>query len=169
MEFVPVDEVRRGERGEQLFRDKRCILRPLDFGQQYHELVSALAREYGFAGSYSSVRRLLQQLDAAKPPEVPMRLTFLPGEAVQVDFGSSPILTDVHTGEIFKIWFFVMTLCWSRHQYVEMIPAQTVATWLGCHRRAFEWFGGVPGRVIIDNAKCAITKACIHDPEVQRS
>jgi transposase len=40
---------------------------------------------------------------------------------------------------------------------------------LACHRRAFEWFGGVPGRIIIDNAKCAITKAWIYDPEVQRA
>ena len=140
-----------------------------DAGIQGTTIHSALVREHGFTGSYSAVRRLLQRLDAARPPEVSMRLTFQPGEAVQVDFGSSPVLTDVHTGEVFKTWFFVMTLCWSRHQYVEMIPDQTVATWLGCHRRAFEWFGGVPGRVIIDNAKCAITKACIHDPEVQRS
>lgn len=140
-----------------------------DAGVQGTTIHSALVREYGFAGSYSAVRRLLQQLDAAKPPDVSMRLTFLPAEAAQVDFGSSPVLIDVHTGEIFKTWFFVMTLCWSRHQYVEMIPDQTVATWLGCHRRAFEWFGGVPGRIIIDNAKCAITKACIYDPEVQRS
>ena len=42
-------------------------------------------------------------------------------------------------------------------------------TWLACHRRAFEWFNGVPKRVIIDNPKCAITKACYHDPEVQRA
>ncbi|MBK7462377.1 MAG: hypothetical protein IPJ50_06220 [Betaproteobacteria bacterium] len=44
-----------------------------------------------------------------------------------------------------------------------------MAHWLGCHRRAFEWFAAVPARVIIDNAKCAIVKACIRDPEVQRS
>ena len=44
-----------------------------------------------------------------------------------------------------------------------------MATWLGCHRRAFEWFDGVPERVIIDNAKCAIVKACRHDPLVQRA
>jgi len=36
-----------------------------------------------------------------------------------------------------------MTLAFSRHQYVEFVWDQTVATWLGCHRRAFEWFGAV--------------------------
>ncbi len=43
-----------------------------------------------------------------------------------------------------------------------------IATWLTCHRRAFEFFGGVSLKMIIDNAKCAITRACYHDPEVQR-
>lgn len=61
------------------------------------------------------------------------------------------MMTDALTGEIHKTWFFVMTLAWSRHQYVEFVRDQTVATWLGCHRRAFEAFGGVPARVIIDN------------------
>lgn len=68
-----------------------------------------------------------------------------------------------------KTWFFVMTLAFSRHQYAEIVTDQKTATWLGCHRRAFEFFGGVPQKVIIDNPKCAITKACYHDPVVQRS
>ena len=67
-----------------------------------------------------------------------------------MDFGQGPKLTDVHTGEPFKTWFFIMTLAWSRHQYAELVRDQSVETWLGCHRRAFEHFGGVPARIIID-------------------
>jgi transposase len=130
---------------------------------------ATLVRNHGYTGSSSSVYRFLHQLVALEVPEVPMRLTFKPGEAAQVDFGAGPRITDVHTGEIFKTWFFVMTLCWSRHQYAEFVRDQSVATWLGCHRRAFEWFGGSISRIIIDNAKCAITRACIYEPEVQRS
>ena len=52
-----------------------------------------------------------------------------------------------------------MTLAWSRHAYAEVVTDQKVATWLGCHRRAFEWFNGVPARLTIDNPKCAITYA----------
>ena len=48
---------------------------------------------------------------------------------------------DPARGEPRRTWCFVMTLCFSRHQYVEFVWDQTVATWLGCHRRAFEWFG----------------------------
>jgi transposase len=62
-----------------------------------------------------------------------------------------------------------MTLCHS--------PAPVRGVRLGPERahlarlppRAFEWFGAVPARLIIDNAKCAITRACMHDPQVQRA
>ncbi|MDD5298851.1 MAG: IS21 family transposase [Rhodocyclaceae bacterium] len=129
---------------------------------------TALKREHGYTGSYSAVRRMLASLKRDTPPEATVRLSFAPGEAAQVDFGAGPMLADA-AGTMRRTWAFVMTLCFSRHQYVEFVFDQTVATWLGCHRRAFEWFVGVPARVIIDNAKCAITKACQNDPEVQRS
>jgi transposase len=138
-------------------------------GIQGTTIHAALMREHGYTGSLSSVYRFVGQLVIASPPEVPLRISFKPGEAAQVDFGAGPLITHAVTGEPRKTWFFVMTLCWSRHQYAEFVHDQSSATWLACHRRAFEWFGGVPGRIIIDNAKCAITQACSHDPEVQRA
>lgn len=128
----------------------------------------ALVRRYNFSGSYSSVRRFLTTVKASTP-EITTVLDFKPGEAAQIDFGKGPTIIDVFTGEEISTWFFVMTLAWSRHQYAEIVKNQKVATWLGCHRRAFEFFGGVPGKTIIDNAKCAITRACFRDPVVQRS
>lgn len=50
-----------------------------------------------------------------------MHLEFAPAEAAQVDFGSRPVLVDARTGAEFKIWFFLMALCWSRHQYTELV------------------------------------------------
>jgi len=130
---------------------------------------AALCREHGYSGSYSAVRRMLGALAASRPPEATVRLQFGPGEAAQVDFGAGPKLFDPVRNEVRRTWCFVMTLCFSRHQYVEFVWDQTVATWLGCHRRAFEWFAAAPGRLIIDNPKCAITKACARDPLVQRA
>ena len=129
---------------------------------------AALKRQHAWVGSYSAVRRLLADIRGSLPPETSCRLDFEPGDAAQVDFGAGPTL--IHPdGQPRRTWAFVMTLAHSRHQYVEFVWDQTVATWLGCHRRAFEWFGGVPARVIIDNAKCAITRACAQDPTVQRA
>jgi transposase len=129
---------------------------------------AVLCREHGFTGSYSSVHRLLAAIHATRPPEATVRLDFAPGEAAQVDFGAGPMLAD-ERGVVRRTWCFVMTLAFSRHQYVEFVFDQTVPTWLGCHRRAFEWFCAVPARVIIDNPKCAITRACARDPVVQRA
>jgi hypothetical protein len=137
-------------------------------GIQCRTIHQALIRQHGFAGSYSSVYRFIQSLHE-KVPKATCHLDFGPGEAAQIDFGSGPVLVDPRTGEEVKTWFFLMTLCWSRHQYAEIVTDQTVDTWLACHRHAFEWFGGVVGKVTIDNAKCAITKACFRDPTVQRA
>jgi transposase len=129
---------------------------------------AALCREHGYAGSYSSIHRLIRSLGPHEP-DATVALYFAPAEAGQVDFGAGPKLMDAASGRERRTWCFVMTLCFSRHQYVEFVFDQTVATWLGCHRRAFEWFARVPYRLIIDNPKCAITRACVREPVVQRS
>jgi transposase len=79
------------------------------------------------------------------------------------------MMIDPQTGKLRKSWAFVMTLAWSRHQYVEFVWDQKVATFLRCHRNAFEFMGGVPERVRIDNLKTAILKAVFDDPQVQQS
>lgn len=129
---------------------------------------AALRRQFGWCGSYSAVRRLAVDIRRHWPRETTCRLEFEPGEVAQVDFGAGPMIQHPD-GQSRRTWAFVMTLAHSRHQYVEFVWDQVVATWLGCHRRAFEWFAGVPERVVIDNAKCAITRACAKDPTVQRA
>ncbi|MDI6753048.1 MAG: DDE-type integrase/transposase/recombinase [Thermodesulfobacteriota bacterium] len=101
----------------------------------------ALVNQFGFGGSYSSVRRLAQKLKK-QHPHATCILDFAPGEAAQVDFGKGPTITDAFTGEVILTWIFVMTLCFSRHMYAEIVPNQKVETWLACHRRAFEHFNG---------------------------
>jgi transposase len=140
----------------------------LDQRVQGKAIHAALRRDHGYTGSYSSVHRLIVAIRKTRPVDTTIRLHFEPAEAAQVDFGAGPMMVDA-TGTLRRTWAFVMTLAFSRHQYVEFVWDQAVETWLGCHRRAFEWFGAVPERVIIDNAKCAITKACHTDPVVQRA
>jgi len=124
--------------------------------------------ERGYTGSYWAVYRLAQKIKPSTP-EATVRVETKPGEEAQVDFGFAGRLTDPITGELRRAWAFVMTLSWSRHQYVEFVFDQKVETWLRLHRNAFAWLGGVPQRVRIDNLKAAIVKAIWDDPEVQHS
>ena len=144
------------------------VLKWVQEGIQTTSIHRVLIRLHGYAGSYSSVNRFVRGLGLSKP-DVTVHLEFAPGEAAQVDFGTGPMLLDRGSGEQFKTWFFVMTLAFSRHQYAVLVRNQRVETWLDCHRQAFEWFGGVPKRPVIDNAKCAIVKACRTDPVAQRA
>ena len=125
-------------------------------------------QEQGYTGSYSAARRFVRKI---KPltSEATVRVERKPAEEGQADFGYAGRMIDSVTGVLRRTWLFVMMLSWSRHQYVEFAFDQTVATWLRLHRNAFEWLGGVPGRVVIDNLKAAIVKAIWDDPEVQQS
>jgi transposase len=125
-------------------------------------------RERGYAGSYSSVRRFVKGLRTSQP-EVFVRIECKPGEEGQADFGYAGWLLDPTSGQLRRAWAFVMTLSWSRHQYVEFVFDQKLTTWLLLHRHAFEFFGGVPERVVIDNLKAAILQACFDDPLVQQA
>jgi transposase len=122
--------------------------------------------ERGFTGSYSSVYRLARAIQP-KHPETAARVECKPGEEVQVDFGYAGRMIDPQTGQLRKAWAFVMLLSWSRHVYVEFVWDQKIETWLSCHRHAFEFFGGVPARVVLDNLKAAMIKAVWDDPQVQ--
>ncbi len=123
-------------------------------------------KERGYQGSYSSIRRFVRTLES-KPIEAFVRVETAPGEEAQVDFGYAGRLLDPQTGRLRNAWAFVMVLAYSRHMFVEFVWDQTVATWLHLHRHAFEFFGGVPTRVVLDNLKAGITKACWDDPQVQ--
>jgi hypothetical protein len=59
---------------------------------------AALAREHGYRGSYSAVRRMLQAIRAALPPDATVPLAYAPAEAAQVDFGAGPVLFDPAEG-----------------------------------------------------------------------
>lgn len=119
--------------------------------------------ERGYGGSYSSVRRFVHHLHPPKAQAV-VRVQTAPGEEAQVDFGAAGPFLEPGSGRLRPAHVFVMTLSYSRHQYGELVFDQKMPTWLACHRHAFEWFGGVPRRVVPDNLKAAVLAAALYDP-----
>jgi transposase len=142
---------------------KQMVEAEVEVAAIYQRLV-----ERGFSGSYSGVYRFVRALKP-RQPKTTVRVERKPGEEAQVDFGYAGLMIDPETGKLRRAWAFVMTLSFSRHQYVEFVWDQKVETWLNLHRHAFEFFGGVPERIVPDNLKAAIVKACWDDPQVQNS
>lgn len=128
-----------------------------------------LQDESDFRGSYSSVKRFVRRLESDREPETTIRIEVTPGEEAQVDFGYAGHFIDPVTGQPRRTWVFVMTLSFSRHQYAQLCFDQSLGTWTRLHMEAFEFFGGVVTRVVLDNLKAGIVKASLYDPEMQRS
>jgi transposase len=148
------------------YRDRIVALRARQV--ECRAIHQILKDEVGFTGSYQAVYRFVRRLEPRTPTAV-VRVETPPAEVAQVDFGYAGLLLDRARDTRRKAWAFVMTLAFSRHQYVEFVFDQEVRTWLACHRRAFEWFGGVVHRVVVDNLKAAIVRAALYDPIVQRA
>ena len=115
-------------------------------------------REDDFDGGYTIVKKYVRKV---RPPKIKafLKLSFAPGECAQVDWGSYGSVTVGETRR--RLSFFVMVLCYSRMMYVEFTVSQTMEHFLGCHQNAFEWFGAVPGKVMVDNLKSAVLKRIV--------
>lgn len=142
---------------------KQMVEELLGQGVEMMTIWDRLRDNHGYQGSYSSIIRFVRHLC---PPEVEtfVRVHTAPGEEAQVDFGSVGMLLDPVSQRLRQAYVFVMTLCYSRHQYAELVFDQKIPTWIGLHRRAFESFGGVPTREVLDNLKAAVLEASLHDP-----
>ncbi len=147
---------------------REVVLRWREQGVETQAIYQRLRDDHAFSGSYAAVWRFVRHLEPVTP-DVTVRIEVKPGVEAQVDFGYVGLIWDPVRKQWRKAWVFVMTLSYSRHQYVELVFDQTVTTWLKLHVHAFEYFGGVPQRIVLDNLKAAIIKACFEDPTVQRS
>ena len=137
-------------------------------GVETQAMFQRLRSGWKYPGSYSGLRRYVLHIQGAAPSGF-VRIEVDPGAEAQVDFGYAGRLVDPKTGELRKAWAFVMTLSHSRHQYATLVFDQAVETWLRCHREAFEHFGGVAKKIVLDNLKAGIIRVVMHDPVAQRS
>lgn len=98
---------------------------------------------------------------------VTMRQEHRAGEKGFVDFSGDGVeLVSPESGERQKVKLFLFVLGASSYTYVEPVLAEDLATWVGCHVRALEYFGGVPGVVVPDNLKAAVRRPDRYEPEL---
>jgi transposase len=107
-------------------------------------------RALGYAGGYSILKGLLATLRPVANPEPLIRFETEPGRQMQADFAT------IRRGRD-RLSAFIATLGWSRATYVEFVTDERLDTLLGCHERAFYFFGGVPREVLYDNMRTVVT------------
>jgi transposase len=100
-----------------------------------------------------------------------MRQTHVGGDKLFVDYAGDtvPVIIDRLTGEVRQAQIFVAVMGASNFTHVEATWTQGLADWIAAHTRAFAAIGGVPRLIVPDNAKVAVIKACLYEPQVNRT
>jgi len=114
-----------------------------------------------------AIRRYLNKHFPKAIEPIMARLT-VPGQDMDIDFGYLGKFLD-EEGSIRKAWVFSFRLRHSRRTYRKVVLDQNSQTFLLAHIHAFEWFGGVPKNIILDNCKAAITQCTIDNDMIRRS
>lgn len=129
-------------------------------GVRIHEKL----RSEGIDVGYSTVKDYIGIIKERN--DIFVRIETKPAEEAQVDFGYVGMSMD-NQGKKRRTWVFNMRLSYSRLDYYKKVYDQRVETFIQCHIDAFNYFGGIPEYVKIDNLKAAILEANFYAPVYQ--
>lgn len=111
-------------------------------------------RTRGCTLGVAQLRRYVAQIRPPRPRKAYLRIETDPGEQAQVDWGSFGHMR-VGTGQR-PLSVFSMVMSWSRALFIDFALDQQMATFLRMHRRALEFFGGIPRKIVYDNLKSVV-------------
>lgn len=89
-----------------------------------------------------------------------------PGSEAQIDYGKLGMWWDPVSGRRVAVWVFAMILSCSRALFVQPVLKMDQTSWNASHVAAFEFFGGVPARLVCDNLKTGVTHPDLYDPQI---
>lgn len=119
-------------------------------GVRLHQMLATEGVVVGLTTLYSYLKERRR-----KAQEVFVPLTYAPGDLCEIDFFE--VLVDL-AGSRRKVWMFLMRLMFSGRDFAWLYDRQDQVSFLDGHVRAFEHFGGVPARGILDNLKPAVAR-----------
>jgi transposase len=127
----------------------------------YQEMVDA----HGFAGRYNSVKRFVARVRVREPEQFD-RLSFLPGEEMQVDYGEGAPTRVPGSDRYRKPRLFVATLRYSRRSFRRVVWKSGQQVWAELHEQAWRYFGGSCRYVVLDNLKEGVLKPDLYEPQL---
>ena len=134
--------------------------------QLWVEYCEEVEAQGGTAYSYSRFCAKLKDQLPTGPDAAVMRFEYAPGQYAMSDFSGKTLSLQGKGGEIVDVEIFVVVLPYSNLIYAEAVPDQKISHWAMAHRRALEYFGGVPSCLIIDNLKSGVIKPDREEPHL---
>lgn len=98
---------------------------------------------------------------------VTMHIEYKAGDKMLVDFtGGKLEVVDAATGKIQPVEVFVAILGASQYTYVEAVESQGKEDWIKANTHTLRYFGGVPGAIVSDCLKSAVSRADRYEPDI---
>ena len=117
---------------------------------------------------YSRFCELYQRWNRTR--DVVLRHDHKPGDKTFVDWAGDTVpVYDRQSGEVTPASIFVAVLGASTYTFARAAAGQGLASWIDCHVRAFEFFGGTTTLLIPDNPRTGVTRACRYEPDLNRT
>jgi transposase len=126
----------------------------------------------GLSASESSLRRWISanlSEEATRNAVVVLRDTPPPGAEAQVDYGLLGRWFDPGEKRWRRVWGFIIVLAFSRLMFLRPVLKMDQRSWVEAHVLAFEFFGGVPLRIVPDNLKTGVITPDLYDPLINRA
>ena len=119
-----------------------------------------LGRDHDVHVSYATLRRFAMDEFGWGMRKPTVLVADAPaGEEAQIDFGLMDTMQDPDTGRLRRLYVLVVTLCFSRYQFVWPTWEQTTAAVCEGLDEAWRFFGGIVPRIIPDNASSMVSRA----------
>jgi transposase len=110
----------------------------------------------GYAGEISLVRKYIQPKRVLRSSRATVRFETKPGQQMQSDWGEKVVQI---AGQAVKVRFIVNELGYSRRFHFWCTDSLDAEHTYEGMIRSFEYFGGVPEEVLVDNQKSAVLQA----------
>ena len=126
-----------------------------------------LVRDHGLRASYDTLWRYAREELAWREQPSTVRIDDPPpGQEAQVDFGEMGLLFDAETGHRRRLWALIVTLAFSRYQFVWPTFRQTTEAVCEGLDRGWMFFGGIVATLIPDNMKAMVDVADALSPKL---
>ena len=129
-----------------------------------------LVRDHGLEASYPTLRRYAMEELGWQNKAATILLEDPPaGQEAQVDFGKMGMMVDVATGRARALWVLIVTLSFSRYQFVWPTFLQTTEVVCDGLDRAWWFFGAMARTIVPDNMSSIVKKADALNPSIVAS
>lgn len=145
---------RKPKQESKLDNYKTYILERMNEGCVSSIVIFDEIKAMGYQGKLTILRDFMKPHREQVRGKASIRFETPPGKQAQVDWGEFKLKKE--DGTFVKIHAFIMIMGHSRKQYVEFTENERIDTLIGCHERAFAFFGGVPESILYDNMKTVV-------------